>query len=435
MTRHVNPHGCGAFPHGIAAPTGLLPFLVLMPLMLASINPASTTATAQAQDPPDLPVVQLDALDPARWSLSALRLAPGQTIQITNRGVQPHTFTVAEWGISVDLPSLEPVTVTVPDDVEAGQTFTFFCSVGDHRRQGQQGTITIVSPEDAIADATPVADDGATTITMSDDFRFTPASLTVEAGTFLQIANAGVLEHHFVVDEWNVNVTVAPGASTVIRVPDTIEAGSTFTFYCSVPGHRDGGMQGTITVTAGSAGPNGTIGRSGMTVPDDDLLALIPEPALLGEGWEKLRDGNARAVSSNLDALDVRIFPGDGRGAAYIGPDGSRAIVVVLPLVVSDVPTNQVSDAMFAVQSALMPDWDTDFSNSAYSTLPNPPGCDLVSRTSGITELYTLPAGSTSCQMRGPGIAIVVAVEGTVNGKSGVAASDEIVRQIIANAA
>ncbi|CAN0465795.1 unnamed protein product, partial [Phaeothamnion confervicola] len=104
-----------------------------------------------------LPAVQLDALDPAQWSLSALRLAPGQVLQITNRGIDPHAFTVTEWGISVDLPSLETVTVTVPADATIGETVTFFCSVGDHRRQGQQGTITIVSPEEAIADATRAA--------------------------------------------------------------------------------------------------------------------------------------------------------------------------------------------------------------------------------------------------------------------------------------
>jgi plastocyanin len=407
---------------------GLL--LALTPLILGTAGSA-----IHAQPETTLPIVQLDALDPSQWSLSSLRLAPGQVLHITNRGIDPHTFTVAEWGISVDLPSLETVSVTVPDDVQPGDTFTFYCSVGDHRRQGQQGTITIVSPEEARADATPAASTDAATITLNDDFTFSPSDLTVQAGSFLQLVNAGVLEHHFVVDEWGMNVTVAPGETTVVRIPGNITPGSTFTFYCSVPGHRDKGMQGTITVDAGSTAPDGTIDRSGATVSARDLLALIPDPATIGEGWKELRNGDARAVSSTLGALDVRIFPGEGRSAVYIGPDGSRAIVIILPLVVSNVPTNQVEDAMFSVQSAFMGAWDIDYSSdTAYSSLPTPPGCDIVSRTRGITELYTLPAGSTSCQMRGPGIAIFVAVEGEVDGKSGVEASDDLVRRIIANA-
>ncbi|MGC4108602.1 MAG: cupredoxin domain-containing protein [Thermomicrobiales bacterium] len=404
--------------------------LSLLPLSLPSA-PSMARAASSA-----LPVVQLDALDPAQWSLSSLRLAPGQTIDVTNRGIDPHTFTVAEWGISVDLPSLETVTVTVPDDVEIGDTFTFFCSVGNHRRQGQQGTITIVSPDDAIADATPTASRDSATLTLSDDFTFTPATLTAPAGSFLQLVNTGVLEHHFVVDEWNMNVTVAPGETTIVRVPGNIEPGSTFTFYCSVPGHRDKGMQGSITVEAGSTAPDGTINSSGTVVSDRDLLAMMPAPDALGTGWSEVRHGDAQAVSPGLNAIDARIFPGDGRSAIYVGPDGSRAIVILLPLVVSNVPTNQVEDGMFAVQTAFMGSWDTDYSaNTAYSSLPNPPGCDIVNRTAGLTKLSTLPAGSTSCQMRGPGIAIFVAVEGTIGGKSGIEAADELVREIIESTA
>lgn len=411
-------------------------FVLLFVLLPLIASPSMTVARVGAESSTSLPIVQLDALDPSQWSLTSLRLAPGQVLQITNRGVDPHTFTIAEWGVSIDLPSLETVTVTVPDSVEPGQVFMFYCSVGDHRRQGQQGMITIVSPDEAIAGASPAAASGETTLTMGDDFTFTPASLSAKAGSFVRLVNTGVLEHHFVVDEWNMNVTVAPGESTVIRVPGDIGAGTTFTFYCSVPGHRDKGMQGTITVEEGDAGPSGSIDRSQAPVSDSALFALLPAPASLGDGWRELRNGDAHAISPDLNSLDVRIFPGDGRSAVYVGPDGAHVIVVLLPLVVSNVPTNQVESGMFSVQQVFMQNWDSDLKgDSAYSTMPNPPGCDIVSRTSGITNLYTLPAGSTSCQMRGPGIAIFVAVEGMLDGKSGVNASDELVRQIITNAA
>jgi plastocyanin len=54
------------------------------------------------------------------------------------------------------------------------------------------------------------------------------------------------------------NVTVAKG-STVLGATPTFQGGSktltlnlkpgTYTFYCSVPGHRQGGMEGTLTVS------------------------------------------------------------------------------------------------------------------------------------------------------------------------------------------
>ncbi|MGB3327973.1 MAG: cupredoxin domain-containing protein [Thermomicrobiales bacterium] len=409
---------------------GLL--LVLLPLLA---SPAAHGARAVAPSGADLPVVRLDALDPSQWSLSSLRLAPGQKLEVTNRGLDPHTFTVAEWGVSIDLPSLETVTVTVPETVQPGQVFMFYCAVGDHRRQGQQGMITIVSADDARADATPAPLTDEPTITLADDFTFTPASISAPAGSFIRLVNTGVLEHHFVVDEWNMNVTVPPGETTVIRVPGDVAPGTSLTFYCSMPGHRDRGMQGTITVEKGTSGPTGSIDLSGAQVSDNELLALIPAPESLGPGWSELRNGDAQAISPDLNALDVRIFPGDGRSAVYIGPDGAHAVVIVLPLVVSNVPTNQVESGMFSVQQVFMQSWETDvLGNTAYSTMPNPPGCDIVSRTTGITKLYTLPAGSTSCQMRGPGIAIFVAVEGVVDGRSGVEASDELVRRIIADA-
>ena len=62
-------------------------------------------------------------------------------------------------------------------------------------------------------------------------------------------ANAAALEH---------NVTIAEG-SKVLGATPTFVRGSrtltltlkpgTYTFYCSVPGHRQGGMEGTLSVT------------------------------------------------------------------------------------------------------------------------------------------------------------------------------------------
>jgi plastocyanin len=75
-------------------------------------------------------------------------------------------------------------------------------------------------------------------------------SLSAKAGTVaIAFTNASPIEH---------DVTVAQGASVVGATPTFIGGSKTatltlkpgtYTFYCSVPGHRQAGMEGTLTVT------------------------------------------------------------------------------------------------------------------------------------------------------------------------------------------
>ena len=64
------------------------------------------------------------------------------------------------------------------------------------------------------------------------------------------IQNADTFGHDFTVDELGVKVPLGPN--------ETVEAAfeaqpGTYTFYCSIPGHREAGMEGTITVLPGMA--------------------------------------------------------------------------------------------------------------------------------------------------------------------------------------
>jgi uncharacterized cupredoxin-like copper-binding protein len=79
---------------------------------------------------------------------------------------------------------------------------------------------------------------------------FDTKQLSAKAGTVtIALTNAAPLEH---------NVTIAQG-STVLGATPTFTGGSksvtltlkpgTYTFYCSVPGHRQAGMEGTLSVS------------------------------------------------------------------------------------------------------------------------------------------------------------------------------------------
>lgn len=84
----------------------------------------------------------LEAQDPFAWSTNQLTLQPGDTIQVTNVGVAQHDFSVDEFGLKENLPSGEPVMITIPADAQPGQ-YEFYCSVPGHAESGMVGTLTI----------------------------------------------------------------------------------------------------------------------------------------------------------------------------------------------------------------------------------------------------------------------------------------------------
>lgn len=98
----------------------------------------------------------------------------------------------------------------------------------------------------AAADGTAAAAAGGTTV-VATEFAFDPADLTLPADTDtdLTLQNDGVVEHDITVDELDLQV-YAPASETVTETVNL--AAGTYDFYCSIPGHRDSGMEGTLTV-------------------------------------------------------------------------------------------------------------------------------------------------------------------------------------------
>lgn len=90
--------------------------------------------------------------------------------------------------------------------------------------------------------------DGAREIEVTaTDFAFDPAEITAEAGEDLAIAlTSDDLTHDFTIDELDAHVVADRGETAEGGV--TVDEAGTYTYYCSVPGHRQAGMEGTLTV-------------------------------------------------------------------------------------------------------------------------------------------------------------------------------------------
>lgn len=86
------------------------------------------------------------------------------------------------------------------------------------------------------------------------DYRYEPSDLRIPAGQegyLLYIDNQGEDHHDFTVEglpeDVRVHLAMATGHGGLYPLP-ALPAGE-YVMYCSLPGHRDAGMEGTLTVT------------------------------------------------------------------------------------------------------------------------------------------------------------------------------------------
>lgn len=95
--------------------------------------------------------------------------------------------------------------------------------------------------------ASPAAAHGIVLSVTGTEYSFAPTALRAAAGrTTIRFTNNGAAEHDFVIKTLGVHLVAQPGKTAEATV--TLKAG-TYKSYCSVPGHSQSGMQGTLTVS------------------------------------------------------------------------------------------------------------------------------------------------------------------------------------------
>ncbi len=194
------------------------------------------------------------------------------TVNLPNEGAAPHNFSIDELGIDVDIApgATEQVVINAP----AGE-YEYYCNIPGHKEAGMVGTLIVTDDAAAAAPAENEAESAAIPAAASPaaaipaagaeeqaaagagageavdvvslDIFFEPSELSIPADTevTVRLPNQGVTPHNFSIDELGIDVDIAPGATeeTVINAP----AGE-YEYYCNVPGHKQAGMVGTLTV-------------------------------------------------------------------------------------------------------------------------------------------------------------------------------------------
>ena len=117
---------------------------------------------------------------------------------------------------------------------------------------GDDSTSKSKSPDTTAAKgaAAPDLTGVATVLELSGkEFAFDPATLNAPAGTKfgVKFTNKGVMEHDFTIEGHESEKVVGPIGGAVAVGTFTLAAG-TYKYFCAVPGHKESGMTGTLTV-------------------------------------------------------------------------------------------------------------------------------------------------------------------------------------------
>jgi plastocyanin len=99
----------------------------------------------------------------------------------------------------------------------------------------------------AEGDAPPAGGGGPVVLEAHDPFSWSTKELTAKPGDVISVTNTGVIPHDFSIDEFGgILIDLPGGGGGEWTVP--ADASGSYTYYCAVPGHRQSGMEGTLTI-------------------------------------------------------------------------------------------------------------------------------------------------------------------------------------------
>lgn len=146
-------------------------------------------------------------------------------------GVVPNSGSgLANGTFAISLPSGESQSFTF---TKAG-TYTYY--IAEHPLVSGEGKVIVKEQEETTEP-----------ISMSaGSFFFSSKTLGAKVGEKVALDITATGQHTFTIDELGVNVPLPHGKTT--RVEFTPSKSGTFTYYCAIPGHREAGQIGSLTV-------------------------------------------------------------------------------------------------------------------------------------------------------------------------------------------
>lgn len=198
------------------------------------------------------------------------------------------------------------------------------CGSGAGEEEAHEQVTRVPVMSDAAAQATREAASGATpgaggeageaameVTVVSNDIFFEPTELTIPANTNVKfiLPNDGAAAHDFSIDELGIKEAIAPGATKQVIV--NAPAGA-YEYYCSVPGHKQAGMVGTLTVTEdASAAPAASSATEAGATPLASPAAATGEATPVAGSSAAATPGAATPVAEGAPADQIQIVADD----------------------------------------------------------------------------------------------------------------------------
>lgn len=164
--------------------------------------------------------------------------------------------------------------------------------------------------------------------------------------------------------------------------------------------------------------------------PGPTATAGLPNPEIFGEGWVQAEVVSPASISrySGFE-MTPDIFR-EGAAGIYLGPEGSRAIIVNLLISSNRVAVRASWDSASDLLRTLTRLVSTDYERDAQlETMAPPENCVEAKRVEGSEEAFRLNAGATLCAPDDDSLLLAI-IYGPVNGLTGVDASDMIVNEV-----
>jgi uncharacterized cupredoxin-like copper-binding protein len=172
---------------------------------------------------------------------NAVPMSDGQSCAFEERNFSGGRTALRQDGTADDVVvETEPPSPSGPSVEVDGAVNAVPSSATEACATAHQGTTAVAQAADEPPPATVEVE--------ARDLWFKPAALTVSGSEHwtIRLKNAGRVVHNLTVDELGIVIVVTAGELGEAILTD-IEPG-TYAFYCSISGHREAGMAGTLTV-------------------------------------------------------------------------------------------------------------------------------------------------------------------------------------------
>ena len=223
-----------------------------------SISPPDLSTPTNVLFQSDDPVQQDRAEDYIRYSLlygkpsdprQTTKVMPafGQELNVEEINDLVHLIMYGDWNYIYNQAVLSTGESVAQSECDADPSNTEACeAVGE-----PEPVYPTVPPADDSEEATPAPSaDGSGLLEARDPYEWSQNEITVQPGDTIEVVNAGVSEHNFVVADLGIEQDLT-GDPVEVTIPADAAPGE-YEFICSIPGHAQNGMVGTLIIEAAS---------------------------------------------------------------------------------------------------------------------------------------------------------------------------------------